>query len=146
MNEVANNSSIFLTLAPYITSIVCAAIAGIASYLVAKKQLKASVQQLTQQHALDIEKEREKFELDKERLNIEHQNQLEQQREKLELEFKHQLEMETTKLELEHKHQMELLQAQSENQMGSDLITTLMKEIVKTPEGKNMIRNAARKQ
>ena len=43
---------------PYIVSVICAAIAGFASYAVARKQAKADIERLIKQHELDIEKER----------------------------------------------------------------------------------------
>ena len=49
------------TYLPYIVSVICATIAGFASYAVARKQAKADIQKLEKQHELDIEKEREKF-------------------------------------------------------------------------------------
>ena len=41
------------------------------------------------------------------------------------------------KLQLEHKHQLELQQKQSENQLGGDMMNTLISEAMKTPEVKN---------
>ena len=46
---------------PYIVSIVCALISGIASYLISRKQMKTDLEKLNTQYKLDIEKEREKF-------------------------------------------------------------------------------------
>ena len=54
---------------PYIVSIVCALISGIASYLISRKQMKTDLEKLNTQYKLDIEKEREKFLMEKERWN-----------------------------------------------------------------------------
>ena len=62
---------------PYIVSVICAAIAGFASYAVARKQAKADIERLIKQHELDIEKEREKFTMEKEKMELEHKHQLE---------------------------------------------------------------------
>ncbi len=97
---------------PYIVSIVCAIIAGLTSYLVARKQSKADFQRLEKQYELDIEKEREKFAMEKE------------------------------KMELEYKYQLELKQKEIENQLGSDLISTVTKEYIRSPAGKAQIRNS----
>ena len=40
---------------PYIVSVICAAIAGFASYAVARKQAKADIERLIKQHELDID-------------------------------------------------------------------------------------------
>lgn len=92
------------TYLPYIVSVICSAIAGFASYAVARKQARADMQRLEKQHELDIEKEREKFAMEKE------------------------------KMEIEHRHQMELLQKQSENTIGASVTNTLISEAIKIPE------------
>ena len=92
------------TYLPYIVSVICAAIAGFASYAVARKQARADMQRLEKQYELDIEKEREKFAMEKE------------------------------KMEIEHRHQLELLQKESENTLGSSLTNTLINEAMKMPE------------
>ena len=46
---------------PYIVTVVCAIISGLASYLAARRQSKADLQKLMKQHELDVEKEREKL-------------------------------------------------------------------------------------
>lgn len=103
------------TYLPYIVSVLCAAIAGFTSYAVARKQSKADIQKLEKQYELDIEKEREKFAMEKE------------------------------KLELEHRHQLELKQKEMENQLGTDLISTLTKEYMRSPAGQAQIRNVGNK-
>ncbi len=100
---------------PYIVTVVCAIISGVASYIASRRQFKADLQKLEKQYELDIEKEREKFVMEKE------------------------------KMELEHKHQLELKQKEMENQLGTDLITTLTKEYMKSPEGQAQMRNSMRK-
>lgn len=50
---------------------------------------------------------------------------------------KHKLEID--KLELEHKNQPELQQKQFENQLGSNMMNTLISEEMKMPEVKKQI-------
>lgn len=92
------------TYLPYIVSVLCAVIAGFSSYAVSRKQTKADMQKLVKQHELDIEKEREKFAMEKERMQI------------------------------EHCHQLELLQKESENTLGTSVTNTLITEAMKIPE------------
>lgn len=92
------------TYLPYIVSVICAAIAGFASYAVARKQAKADMERLEKQYELDIEKEREEFAMEKE------------------------------KMEIEHRHQLELLQKESENNLGASVTNTLISEAMKMPE------------
>lgn len=99
---------------PYIVSIICAVISGIASYSVARKQGKADLQKLEKQHKLDLDKQREVFEMEKE------------------------------KMELEHKHRIELMEKETENALGTELISTLAKEYMHTPEGQAQIRSAGK--
>lgn len=103
------------TYLPYIVSVLCAIIAGFASYAVTRKQAKADIQKLVKQHELDIEKEREKFAMEKERM------------------------------ELEHKHQLELRQKEMESQLGTDLLSTMAKEYMRSPAGQAQLRNAGNK-
>ena len=97
------------TFLPYVVSVICAAIAGFASYAVARKQTKADMQKLEKQHELDIEKEREIFKMEKE------------------------------KMEIEHRHQLELLQKEYENTLGASLTNTLISETMKMPEVRQQI-------
>lgn len=94
---------------PYIISVICATIAGFASYAVARKQAKADIQRLEKQHELDIEKEREKFAMEKE------------------------------KMEIEHHHQLELLQKEYENTLGASVTSTLITEAMKNPVVKQQL-------
>ncbi|MEA5143133.1 MAG: hypothetical protein VB023_06080 [Oscillibacter sp.] len=97
------------TYLPYIVSIICAAIAGITSYAVARKQAKSDIQKLEKQYSLDIEKEREKFSMEKE------------------------------KMEIEHRHELEMLQKETENNLGSSLTNTILSEAMKMPEVRQKI-------
>ena len=94
---------------PYIVSVVCVLISGFTSYAVARRQSKEDVKKLEKTYELDLENEKEK----------------------------HKLEID--KLELEHKHQLELQQKQFENQLGSDMMNTLISEAMKMPEVKKQI-------
>ena len=100
---------------PYIATVVCAIISGLASYMAARKQIKSDLQKLMKQHELDIEKEREKFAMEKEKMGI------------------------------EHKHQLELMQKEMENQVGTELFSTVAREYMRTPAGQAQMRNAGRK-
>ena len=48
-------------------------------------------------------------------------------------------------MEIEHKHQLELKQKEMENQLGTDLISTMTKEYMRSPEGRAQMRNAGKK-
>lgn len=100
---------------PYIVTILCSLISGVASYLASRRQTKADLEKLQKQHELDIEKEREMFEMQKERM------------------------------ELEHRHQLELKQKEMENQLGTDLIATMAKEYMRSPAGQAQIRSVSSK-
>ena len=100
---------------PYIATVICAIISGFASYFAARRQTKADLQRLEKQHELDIEKEREMFAIEKERMNI------------------------------EHKHQLELKQKEMENQLGSEVLSSIVKEYLHSPAGQAQMRNAGRK-
>lgn len=100
---------------PYIVSVICALISGLASYAITRKQIKSDIQKLEKQHELDLDKEREKFAMEKE------------------------------KMELEHRHQLELKQKEIENQMGTDLLSTVAKEYMRSPAGQAQLRAAGAK-
>ena len=53
--------------------------------------------------------------------------------------------MEKEKMELEHKHQLELQKNESENKLGADLISGMMKEYMRTPEGRAQMRSSGKK-
>lgn len=67
MTETASNVSNLQTFLPYIISVLCALISGVASYCVARKQAKSYIKKLEKQFALDLEKERELFKMEKEK-------------------------------------------------------------------------------
>ena len=94
---------------PYIVSIVCALISGIASYLISRKQMKTDLEKLNTQYKLDIEKEREKFLMEKE------------------------------KMELEHKYELERQQKEFENQLSGNFVNTMITEAMKMPEVRQQI-------
>lgn len=100
---------------PYIVTVLCSVISGIASYSASRRQAKADLEKLQKQHELDIEKEREMFAMQKERM------------------------------ELEHRHQLALKQKEMENQLGTDLISTMAKEYMRSPAGQAQMRNAGSK-
>lgn len=100
---------------PYIVTVLCSVISGIASYSASRRQAKTDLEKLQKQHELDIEKEREMFVMQKERM------------------------------ELEHRHQLELKQKEMENQLGTDLISTMAKEYMRSPAGQAQMRSAGSK-
>ena len=99
---------------PYVVSVVCALISGFASYAIARKQAKADLKKLVKKHELDIEKEREKFAMEKERM------------------------------EIEHRHQLELLQKEYENRLGADMTNTVLSEVMKLPEVRQQVSQGIR--
>ena len=96
---------------PYIATVLCACISGLISYMASRRQSKSDLRQLEKKYELDMEHEREKFAMEKE------------------------------KMELEHKHQMELVQKQAENAVGTDMLSTLTKELMKSPTIQSQIKN-----
>ena len=52
-------------------------LSGFGSYFASRRQAKADLEKLQKQHELDIEKEREMFAMQKERMELEHRHQLE---------------------------------------------------------------------
>lgn len=104
----SNNMDINIIL-PYIVSIVSSLIAGFSSYSVARKQAKEDIKQIEKRHELDIEKERERFQLEKE------------------------------KMEINYKHQLELLNKEAENKMSAGIMDKFMAEIMKNPSIQHQI-------
>ena len=102
-------------LAPYIVTVVCALISGFGSYFASRRQAKADMEKLQKQHELDIEKEREMFAMQKDRM------------------------------ELEHKHQLELMQKKFENQLGASFTNTVITEAMKMPEVRQQFAQGVRK-
>ena len=114
-NEIINQAPSFIDYLPYIVTVLCSIISGVASYIAARIKSKSDIQKLAKQHELDLEKEREKFVMEKE------------------------------KMEIEHKHQLELKQKEMKNQLGTDLISTMTREYMRSPEGRAQMRNAGKK-
>ena len=100
---------------PYVVTVVCAIISGFTSYFAARRQAKTDMEKLEKQYELDLEKEREKFAMEKERL------------------------------ELEHKNQLELKQKEMEAQFGTDFLSMLAKEYIRSPAGQAQLRSAGGK-
>ena len=76
--------------------------------------MKTDLEKINTQYKLDIEKEREKFIMEKE------------------------------KLELEHKYELERQQKEFENQLGGNLVNTLITEAMKMPEVRQQITQGIR--
>ena len=99
---------------PYIVTVLCSVISGLASYIAARRQAKLEMQKLQKKYELNLKAEREKFEMEKE------------------------------KMELDHKYQLELKQKEIENQFGSDFLTTVFTEVMKVPELRQQFVQGAR--
>lgn len=68
---------------PYIVSIICSVVAGVASYAVARKNTKSDIEKIIKQHEVDVEELEKKHQLEIERLKVEHENQMELQKEQI---------------------------------------------------------------
>lgn len=97
---------------PYIISVICALISGIVTYCVARRQIKAEIQKIEKQHELNLEAERQKFAMEKE------------------------------KMELEKQYQLELLQAQTGNQIGAEMLSEMVKQYINLPTGQAQMKKA----
>ncbi|MFR3238772.1 MAG: hypothetical protein ACLTOU_09630 [Acutalibacter sp.] len=97
---------------PYIVSVICAIISGFVTYAVARRQIKAEIQKIEKQHELNLEAERQKFAMEKE------------------------------KMELEKQYQLELLQAQTGNQIGAEMLSEMAKQYIKSPAGQAQMKKA----
>jgi hypothetical protein len=53
--------------------------------------------------------------------------------------------MEVEKMELEHKHKLELAQKESENKLGSDMMSQVISEMIRTPEIKRELLRGMQK-
>ena len=104
----------FSELAPYIVTVVCTLLSGFGSYFASRRQTKADLEKLQKQHELDIEKERDMFAMQKERM------------------------------ELEHKYQLELLQKEFENQLGASFTNTVITEAMRMPEIRQQLAQGVR--
>lgn len=89
---------------PYFTSIVCALISGIVTYMVSRKQTKNEINKLIKQHELNLESQRKQYE--------------------------HEIAI----LNLEHEHQLKLKDKELENKLSGDMMNTLILEAMKNPE------------
>ena len=109
-----------------ISPIVLSIISGILSYFAATSKANKDLRQLREQNKFDIEK-----------LMNQHKMDLEA------LERKHQMEVE--KMEIEHKHKIELAQKELEGKVGSDMMSQMLSEMMKTPEVKREILRGMQK-
>ena len=89
---------------PYFTSIICALISGIVTYIVSRKQTKNEINKLIKQHELNLESQRKQYE--------------------------HEIAI----LNLEHEHQLKLKDKELENKLSGDMMNTLISEAMKNPE------------
>lgn len=100
---------------PYIVTILCSLISGIASYLASRLQSKADLEKLQKQHDLDLEAEREKINMEKE------------------------------KMELAHKLQLEQMIVQMGGQIGGNLFATVTEGFMNSPIGQSYMQAAVNK-
>lgn len=107
---------------PYIVSVVVAAISGFVSCLVATKNAKANLESIKEANRHDIEKLMEQHKIDIDSLEREHTMELE-------------------KISLEHQLQMERSQKEFENQLGGNMMNTIIAEAMKMPEIRQQISN-----
>lgn len=105
---------------PYVISIVCAIVSGIASYSKARRETKHDMEKMEKQHVIDIENEREKHKLD-----------LEKEQEK------HHMEIE--RINLVHKHELEMKDKESQNQLGKEVMSKLFDKAMELPEVKEQL-------
>lgn len=88
---------------PYIVTILCSLISGITSFLVARRQSKSDLEKVQKQFELDAQAEKERFKQEKE------------------------------KIEIEHKNQIDLLYQQASSDMAKDIMGSMFTEILKNP-------------
>jgi len=105
----------FTDLLPYFFSAFSALVAGLWSYFGARKQAKDEIDRLVKQHELDLDTQKKLF------------------------------EMELQKMELEHKHKLELLQQEIGGKAGADFMTSVFSAALNTPEAKQQISQSIRK-
>lgn len=110
----------------FISPIILSIVSGLLSYLAATSKANKDLVQLREQNKLEIEK-----------LMNQHKMDLEA------LERKHQMEVE--KMEIEHKYKIELNQKEMEGKLGSDMMTQMLSEMMKTPEVKREILKGMQK-
>ena len=110
------------TYLPYIVSVAVAVISGFVSCLVATKNAKSSLEAIKEANKHDIEKlmEQHKIDIDS-------------------LERKHAMELE--KINLEPQLQMERNQKEFENQLGGNMMSTVLTEAMKMPVIRQQISN-----
>lgn len=110
---------------PYIVSVVCAIISGWVSYAVATKNAKNNLEAVKESNKHDLEKLMEQHKVDIDSLERTHM-------------------MEIEKINLEHAHQLELIQKEFENQLGGNVMNTVLTEALKMPEIRQQISNGVR--
>ena len=92
-----------------------AAITGLVSYLVARKNASTQVNILEKQNKYDIDRLMEQHKIDIDSITRQHKQEME-------------------KLELEHKHKLELVKLESENTLNQNLVNSFLGEAMKIPE------------
>lgn len=102
-----------------------AIITGIVTYIVARKNAASQISIIKEQNKHDLEKLMEQHKIDIDSLGKQHQQELE-------------------KMEVEHKHKLELIAKENENNLSQNLMTGLVREIMKMPEAKAEIAKGIR--
>lgn len=83
---------------PYIVSVICSLIAGLASYGATRKKAQNDLQMIVKQHEVDIEALKMKHNMEIEKINLEHSHQLELKNKELESQFSSSLLSEALKM------------------------------------------------
>ena len=99
---------------PYIVTVLCSLISGFASYFAARRQAKTEILKLQKQHELGLEAEREKFKMEKE------------------------------KMELVHKQEMERLMVQAGGQVGGNMFNAVMQAFMASQAGQEFLEKTIR--
>ena len=96
---------------PYMVTVLCSLISGFGSFFAASRQAKTEIKKLQKQHELDLAAEREKFKMEKE------------------------------KMELEHKQQMEQKIMELSSQIGGSFVTTVTQGFMNSPAGQSYMQD-----
>lgn len=110
---------------PYIASIACAAVSGLVSFFVAKKNCEVELKKLREINEHDIDRLVKSHEADIESLNE-----------------KHKLEME--KLEMEHRHALELATNSTQNEVTGQIMSLLFSSVLSSPAIKEKVEKQIR--
>lgn len=114
---------IFTDLIPYLVSLIISIITGVLAFLTSTNKSKKDLQQLQEQNKHDLEKLLNQHKLDLEGLEIRHKQEIE-------------------KIDLEHKHKIELMEKEAQNNLGSNILTSVFDQAMKMPEIQKSLRTS----